>query len=138
MAFYNKCGYSVYRLLITWCEPILSSDSLLGIKYILGDFTQSGYEKVNDTGYNNKNIYKTLALELGYKPLTIYHRRFTQTIYSNIRMHCFPGLWDILFNAIRHVRQKKRKIMMATVGPLLLLNRIPYYMDTAIIPQEMT
>lgn len=68
MAFYNKCGYSVYRLLITWCEPILSSDSLLGIKYILGDFTQSGYEKVNDTGYNNKNIYKNpYALELGYK-----------------------------------------------------------------------
>ena len=42
--------------------------SLLGIKYLLGDFTQSGYEKVNDTNYNNKNIYKNpYALELGYR-----------------------------------------------------------------------
>ena len=68
MAFYNKCGYSACSRLITWCEPILSSDSLLGIKYLLGDFNQSGYEKVSDTDYNNKNIYKNpYALELGYK-----------------------------------------------------------------------
>ena len=68
MAFYNKCGYSACNRLITWCEPILSSDSLLGIKYLLGDFTQSGYEKVNDTDYNNKNIYRNpYALELGYR-----------------------------------------------------------------------
>lgn len=68
MAFYNKCGYSACNRLITWCEPILSSDSLLGIKYLLGDFNQSGYEKVSDTDYNNKNIYKNpYALELGYK-----------------------------------------------------------------------
>ncbi|MFR3493352.1 MAG: YfhO family protein [Blautia sp.] len=66
--FITNVATVLYRLLITWCEPILSSDSLLGIKYILGDFTQSGYEKVNDTGYNNKNIYKNpYALELGYK-----------------------------------------------------------------------
>lgn len=68
MSFYNHCGYSACSRLITWCEPILSSDSLLGIKYILGDFTQSGYEKISDTDYNNKTLYENpYALELGYK-----------------------------------------------------------------------
>ena len=68
MSFYNRCGYSSCNRLITWCEPILTSDSLLGIKYVLGDFTQYGYKQISDNDYNGKTIYENpYALGLGYK-----------------------------------------------------------------------
>ena len=67
------------------------------------------------------------------KHLLIYHQKFMPTIYSNIRMNCFPELPVTLFNVIRSALQKKRKMMMATAGLSLLLNRILYYMDTVLI-----
>lgn len=68
MSFYTNCGYSACNRLITWCEPILSSDSLLGIKYVLSDYTQPCYQIVSDTFYNNKIIFENpYALGIGYK-----------------------------------------------------------------------
>ena len=68
MDFYNRSGYSHCNRLITWCEPILASDSLLGIKYVLSDIDTAGYTKTGEELYNDKNIYvNPYALELGYK-----------------------------------------------------------------------
>lgn len=68
MSFYNRSGYSSCSRLITWCEPLLTSDSLLGIKYVLGDINCLGFTKANNSSYNNKNIYiNPYALGLGFK-----------------------------------------------------------------------
>ena len=68
MTFYNNCGYSACNRLITWCEPILSSDSLLGIKYVLSDYSQPGYQIASNMSYNDKMIYENpYALGIGYK-----------------------------------------------------------------------
>lgn len=73
--FYVKCGYSECNRLIMYHEPILVSDSLLGIKYVLSNSAPYGYQKV-ETGdtYNGKSIYENqYALSLGYPvPDTIY------------------------------------------------------------------
>ena len=68
MSFYNRTGYSSCSRLITWCEPLLPSDSLLGIKYILSDIDSLGYIKSDDSLYNGKSIYQNpYALNLGYQ-----------------------------------------------------------------------
>ena len=68
MSFYNRSGYSSCSRLITWCEPLLTSDSLLGIKYVLGDINCLGFTKANNSSYNNKNLYiNPYALGLGFK-----------------------------------------------------------------------
>ena len=67
MSFYNNCGYSSCSRLITWREPMLVSDSLLGIKYILGDFDMGGFEKYTKISGNEKVLYKNpYATSLGY------------------------------------------------------------------------
>lgn len=68
MNMYVKCGYSECNRLIMYHEPILISDSLLGIKYVLSNMAPYGYTKV-ETGqtYNGKSIYENpYALGLGY------------------------------------------------------------------------
>lgn len=69
MNLYVKCGYSECNRLIMYHEPILISDSLLGIKYVLSNTAPYGYAKV-ETGqtYNGKSIYENpYALGLGYQ-----------------------------------------------------------------------
>ena len=68
MYFYNRSGYSSCNRLITWCEPILTSDTLLGIKYVLGDIAALGYTQNDSENYNGKSVYTNpYALELGYR-----------------------------------------------------------------------
>ena len=68
MVFYNRSGYSNCHRLITWCEPILTSDSLLGIKYILSDINAFGCTQSDNQTYNGKTVYTNpYALELGYQ-----------------------------------------------------------------------
>ena len=68
MYFYNRSGYSNCNRLITWCEPILTSDTLLGIKYVLGDIAALGYTQNDSETYNGKSVYTNpYALELGYR-----------------------------------------------------------------------
>ena len=68
MYFYNRSGYSSCNRLITWCEPILTSDTLLGIKYVLGDIAALGYTQNDSETYNGKSVYTNpYALELGYR-----------------------------------------------------------------------
>ena len=67
MSFYNQCGYSSCSRLITWREPMLVSDSLLGIKYILGDFNMGKYKAYTKINGNGKILYENpYALSLGY------------------------------------------------------------------------
>jgi uncharacterized membrane protein YfhO len=66
--FYVKCGYSETPRLIMHHEPILVSESLLGIKYLLGHMRALGYVPVEGLNqYNNKTVYENpYALSLGY------------------------------------------------------------------------
>lgn len=57
--FISKLGYSDSVDLTIYDEPILASDSFLGIKYVLSDFSLPFYEKVESIPeYNGKNVYE--------------------------------------------------------------------------------
>lgn len=68
MDLYVKCGYSECSRIIMFNEPILLSDSLLGIKYLLSKEQPLAYEKTDISGkYNDKKVYENpYALGLGY------------------------------------------------------------------------
>ena len=68
MEFYNKCGYSSCNRLITWREPVLPTDSILGIKYVFANIPIYGFEKKLQYHNSEKTIYENpYALGLGYK-----------------------------------------------------------------------
>lgn len=60
-------GYSTLRDLSIYTQPILPSDSLLGIKYVLSREDITGLKKVEELGtVNEKNVYRNpWALDLG-------------------------------------------------------------------------
>ncbi|WP_243009258.1 YfhO family protein, partial [Clostridium sp. AM58-1XD] len=61
-------GYGINGVITMYDEPILPSDSLLGIKYILANQEFGGLVKKSDNIINNKNIYENpYALPLGFK-----------------------------------------------------------------------
>lgn len=62
-----QLGYSSILDLSIYTQPILTSDSLLGIKYVLSDHDLTGLEKVDELGtINGKNVYlNPYALGLG-------------------------------------------------------------------------
>ena len=68
MKWYVKCGYSECSRIIMFNEPILLSDSLLGIKYLLSREQPLGYRETKIPGmYNDKKVYENpYALGLGY------------------------------------------------------------------------
>ena len=87
MYFYNRSGYSSCNRLITWCEPILTSDTLLGIKYVLGDIAALGYTQNDSETYNGKSVYTNpYALELDTEFLILYRIPSKLIILLNIRM----------------------------------------------------
>lgn len=68
-SLYNKCGYHDYYKFMQYNEPILLSDSLWGIRYIVSDHEILGCDVNTDFEIENgKNVYKNpYALSLGYK-----------------------------------------------------------------------
>ena len=65
---YHKCGYHDYYKFMQYNEPLLLTDSLWGIRYIISDHTIEGCEKDTDAGViNGKSVYvNPYALNLGY------------------------------------------------------------------------
>lgn len=65
--FISNLGYSDVWDMVVYDEPILSSDSLLGVKYLLADRAYPGWERIETIGeYNGKKAYKNpYALSLG-------------------------------------------------------------------------
>lgn len=66
---YHKCGYHDYYKFMQYNEPLLLTDSLWGIKYIISDHDIEGCKKDIDAGViNDKSVYlNPYALNLGYR-----------------------------------------------------------------------
>lgn len=66
--FISDLGYSDVNDIAVYGEPILSSDSLLGVKYLLSDQEFLGWDRVKELEkYNNKYVYQNpYALPLGF------------------------------------------------------------------------
>lgn len=64
----NYAGYSTLLDLSIFGESILSTDALFGLKYLLSDREEAGYEKVEELqSYNGKQVYyNPYALGLGF------------------------------------------------------------------------
>lgn len=64
----EQLGYGINGTMTMYDEPILTSDSLLGIKYIFSNQEFPGYRKLSDKEWNNKSVYENpYALPLGFK-----------------------------------------------------------------------
>lgn len=65
---YNQCGYHDYFRFMQYNEPILASDSLWAIKYIVSDHKIEGCKKVKTVSVNKKkNVYKNpYAMSVGF------------------------------------------------------------------------
>jgi uncharacterized membrane protein YfhO len=65
--FMSRLGYFDGTSMTIYRDPILSSDSLLGVKYLLSGQNYPGYTIMSDSIYNNKSIYvNDYALSLGF------------------------------------------------------------------------
>lgn len=65
---YHKCGYHDYYKFMQYNEPLLLTDSLWGIRYIVSNHDIEGCEKDTKAGViNGKSVYvNPYALNLGY------------------------------------------------------------------------
>lgn len=65
--FISNLGYSDTEDITIYDEPILSSDSLLGVKYLLSEEEYPGWKKISEIEkYNDKLVYENpYALSLG-------------------------------------------------------------------------
>lgn len=65
--FISNLGYSDTKDITIYDEPILSSDSLLGVKYLLSEEEYPGWKKISEIEkYNDKLVYENpYALSLG-------------------------------------------------------------------------
>lgn len=65
---YNKCGYHDYFRFMQYNEPILLSDSLWGIKYIVSDHVIEGCKKVKKLSVDKeKSVYQNpYAMNIGF------------------------------------------------------------------------
>ncbi len=64
----EQFGYGINGVITMYDEPILPSDSLLGIKYVMSNQEFGGLLLQNDNRLNDKNVYKNpYALPLGFK-----------------------------------------------------------------------
>ncbi|HJD45790.1 MAG TPA: YfhO family protein [Candidatus Mediterraneibacter norfolkensis] len=74
-------GYSSLRDLSIYTQPVLPSDSLLGIKYVLSRYDLTGLDRVEELGtVNEKNVYlNPYALGLGMEAAdTVYDEAFSE------------------------------------------------------------
>ena len=80
-SFISNLGYSDVTDMVVYDEPILSSDSLLGVKYLLADRAYPGWKEVEGIGeYNGKKVYENEnALSLGM----VISRQKPEKIESN-------------------------------------------------------
>lgn len=70
--FYANCGYGETRRLILYNEPILLSDAILGIKYVMSSYDIPGFKRKGEEKYNGKGVYEnpyaiSLGVEVGKK-----------------------------------------------------------------------
>ena len=109
MKFYSKCGYSDCKRVIIYKEPILASDSLMGIKYILSKKAPLGYKEVKSIGkYNEKNVYEnSYALGLGYLTHKDVYKDIVAENSFEYQNRLLSGIVGKQVNVFKKVKSKK-------------------------------
>lgn len=91
--FIESLGYGENDTVSMYDEPILSSDSLLGIKYVMAETQYPGLVLVSDTEINEKKVYENpyslpLGFEVSKKSLRSIHSEnhfeFQNQMFSNL------------------------------------------------------
>ena len=103
--FIANCGYSDCTRLAMYNEPILLSDSLLGVKYVLSQDAPFGYENVENLAtYNGKDVYfNQYATSVGYA--------VSDSIFKKIKTkNCFEYQNKLLSEILGHNVQCFKKL----------------------------
>lgn len=103
--FISELGYSDVRNIIVYDEPILASDSLLGIRYLMADREYPGWDRIEDIAEaNGKCVYENkYALPLGMKVENKLYDKITEQnpfLYQNQLFSAIIGKEIELFKPI--------------------------------------
>lgn len=109
MKLYSKCGYSECKRVIIYKEPILVSDSLLGIKYLLSKKAPLGYKKVKSIEkYNKKSVYENpYALGLGYLTYKDVYKDIVAENSFEYQNKLLSGIVGEQVNVFKKVKSRK-------------------------------